>query len=131
MYSTQLRKMSYNRYCLIPLGYHYDQKAHKISVILPPVEEFVFLVSLVTVCASVGQHFGKTDENSTVFERRNPYFHSFLIALDFAFTGAITTMSLRRKSPTIAWYCRRVAVTSVVAAAGILTSSLFRRGFIV
>ena len=57
----------------------------------------------------------------TVIFKDNPsFFHGFLLALNFAFTGAVMTISLRERYPKISRYCRGLAVVSIVGAVGLV-----------
>lgn len=113
--------MNFGDHCIITDTFHF-LKELRISVIVPPVEEFVFLISFTTVVGVVLRPLQEIDGNLVpvaIFKNNPAFFHAFLIALNFAFTGAVTTMSLREKNPTMASYCRRLAVVSVVVAAGV------------
>ncbi|KAL7110454.1 hypothetical protein ACP275_05G027400 [Erythranthe tilingii] len=124
--------MKYGENCLIPLYTHHTKEPQKITIIVFPVEEIIFLTSFITVCAFVSQSLGRSDGNIVIFKNKGDnFYHGFLIALNFAFAGAVTTISLRKKNPTMAFYYRRLAVFSALAAAVILTSSAFRRGFVI
>lgn len=119
-------KMEYcNKYYLILSSYHFLKKHTILIIILPPVEEFIFFVSSATVLALVRLPFRQTTYANVVIFKNKDAFHyaTSLIALNFAFTGAVMTMSLRDKNPKMACYCRRLAVLSILVAAGVLAPS--------
>ncbi|KAH6830666.1 hypothetical protein C2S53_010097 [Perilla frutescens var. hirtella] len=93
---------------------------------LSSAEEFIFLLGIVTALALVRSRYDYIEGNPVpvvIFKNKPTHFHGFLIALNFGFTAAVLTMSLRSKSPTLAQFCRRSAVACVVLAAGLLSYS--------
>lgn len=125
--AIEAQKMNHStQYWFIPFMSLHFVKVDKILLIVPPVEEVVFLVSIVTVCAIVRPQ--RDTANIHILNNKDNFYNASLIALNFAFTGSVTTMSLRERNPSFAWYCRRLAVVSAVIAAGVLTSSVISRG---
>ena len=88
-----------------------------------PLEELIFGIAFVAVFAILQLPYKDIDGNSVptiVFTDKPSLFHGFLLALNFAFTGAVMTISLRERYPKAARYCRGLAVVSIVGAVGVL-----------
>ena len=102
---------------------HLVSELHKTSITKASVEELIFGVTFVTAFGLLQLPYQKIDGNPipTIIFKDNPSsFHAFLLAINFAFTGAVLTVSLRAGYPKIARYCRQLAVVCVTAAAGII-----------
>ncbi|KAK4422526.1 hypothetical protein Salat_1835100 [Sesamum alatum] len=113
--------MNHVGYWINPISY---LKERTITVVLPPVEEFVFMVSFVTVPALTTQGRDGNLGPVQIFKNKTIFFRAYLIAINIAFTGAVMTMCLRNKYLKMASYSRRLAVVSVAISAGVLSSSL-------
>ncbi|XAR65515.1 hypothetical protein NMG60_11009661 [Bertholletia excelsa] len=88
-----------------------------------PLEEIIFIVAFFSAFSLLNLPYAKIDGNpvpTVVFKDRPSFFHAFLLSLNFAFSGAVTTISLRGRHPNIARYSRRLAVGSAATAIGIL-----------
>ncbi|CAK9181619.1 unnamed protein product [Ilex paraguariensis] len=99
---------------------HLVSELHKTSITKASVEELIFGVTFVTAFGLLQLPYQKIDGNPvpTIIFKDNPSsFHAFLLAINFAFTGAVLTVSLRARYPKIARYCRQLAVVCVTAAA--------------
>lgn len=93
---------------------------------LSSAEELIFFIGILTALALLRSRYDYIDGNPVpvlIFSDKPSLFHGFLIALNFSFTAAVVTMSLRDKSPTLARLSRRSAVACVVVAAGLLAYS--------
>ncbi|XP_057478292.1 uncharacterized protein LOC130765787 isoform X2 [Actinidia eriantha] len=90
---------------------------------LVPLEELIFGISFMTVFGILQLPYEEIGGNPvpTVIFKDNPsFFHAFLLCLNFAFTGAVITISLREGYPKVARHGRRLAVACMAAAGGIL-----------
>ncbi|KAK3002230.1 hypothetical protein RJ639_021707 [Escallonia herrerae] len=87
------------------------------------LEEVIFGVTFVTIFALLQLPCERTQGSrvpTVIFKGKPAIFHAFVVSLDFAFTGAVMTMSLRQGYPHLARHCRLLAIFSVAAVAGIL-----------
>ncbi|KAK3420781.1 hypothetical protein EUGRSUZ_G01572 [Eucalyptus grandis] len=90
------------------------------------VEELILVLSFMAAFLLLQLPFEEVDGNPVprvVFSKRPACFHAYLLALNFAFTGAVMTMSLRKKCPKAAALCRRLACLAATAAVGALAWS--------
>ncbi|XAR65514.1 hypothetical protein NMG60_11009660 [Bertholletia excelsa] len=55
-----------------------------------------------------------------IFKDKSSFFHAFLLALNFGFTGAVISISLRKKHPKASRYCRHLALASMIVAGGVV-----------
>jgi len=91
--------------------------------ILASVEEIVLGVAFIGVFGLVQLPYDKIDGNpvpTIIFKSKPTFFHAFVLSLNFAFTAAVLTMSLRDVYPRVASYCRQLAILSIGTAGGIL-----------
>ncbi|KAK3420560.1 hypothetical protein EUGRSUZ_G01398 [Eucalyptus grandis] len=90
------------------------------------VEELILVLSFMASFLLLQLPFEEVDGNPVprvAFSKRPACFHAYLLALNFAFTGAVMTMSLRKKCPKAAALCRRLACLAATAAVGALAWS--------
>ncbi|KAF7850732.1 hypothetical protein BT93_L5081 [Corymbia citriodora subsp. variegata] len=91
------------------------------------VEELILILSFMAAFLLLQLPFEEVNGNpvpKVVFSKRPTCFHTYLLALNFAFTGAAMTMSLRDKCPKAAAHCRRLACLAAAAAVGALAWSV-------
>lgn len=88
-----------------------------------PLEEMIFGIAFLTVFGFLQLPLEDVGGNPvpTLFKDKPSFFHAFLLALNFAFTGAGITISLREWHPNMARHSRYLAIASTVTASGILT----------
>ncbi|GMP93616.1 hypothetical protein CsSME_00043372 [Camellia sinensis var. sinensis] len=118
-------------YSIIPVN-HLLPKMHKTPVTIAPLEEMIFGVAFVTAFAILQLPYKDIDGNSVptiLFTDKPSFFHAFLLALNFAFTGAVMTIYLREGYPKIAKNCRCFAIVSISAAVGVLVWLVLPAGF--
>ncbi|KAF7850733.1 hypothetical protein BT93_L5082 [Corymbia citriodora subsp. variegata] len=90
------------------------------------VEEVILVLSFAAAFLLLQLPFEEVDGNPVprvVFSKRPACFHAYLLALNFAFTGAVMTMSLREKWPKATVHCRRLACLAAAGAVGALAWS--------
>ncbi|OVA12541.1 hypothetical protein BVC80_9011g56 [Macleaya cordata] len=88
------------------------------------IEEPIFGLSFITAMVLVQLPYEDINGNpvpTIIFHDQPSVFHAFVLAVNFAFTGAVITLCLREEFPKIARNCRRIAVLFSAAAAGILS----------
>ncbi|KAL3731564.1 hypothetical protein ACJRO7_028449 [Eucalyptus globulus] len=91
------------------------------------VEGLILVLSFAAVFLLLPLPFEEVDGNPVprvVFSKRPACFHAYVLALNFAFTGAVMTMSLRERWPKAAAHCRRLACLAAAAAVGTLAWSV-------
>ncbi|KAA8529257.1 hypothetical protein F0562_033944 [Nyssa sinensis] len=106
--------------------------AHLFSEVQRPftqasIEEIIFAVSFVTAFSLLQLPYETIDGNpvpTIIFKNKSAFFHAFLLSLNFAFSGAVMTISLRERHPTIGRVLRYLAIVSIATAVGIVLWSI-------
>lgn len=72
-----------------------------------PIQEMIFGFAFLAAFGILQLPNEKIEGNpvpTILFKNKPSFFHAFLLSLNFAFTGAVITISLREKYPKIARY---------------------------
>lgn len=93
------------------------------AISLAPLEEIIFWVSFVIAVGLLKlpyEEIGGNPVPTIIFKDKPSFFHTFLLCLNFAFTGTVMTIYLRLGYPKVARQSRCLTIASIATAGGIL-----------
>lgn len=96
------------------------------SPITTSTQDALYRIAFLTFTAILQLPSERIDGNfvpTVIFTRKPALFQAFVFSLLFAFSGSMTSESMKEKQPKIALFCHRLALFSVAVAVGVFAFS--------